>query len=214
MRRLPFLDTVPMPTIRLFTLTQLLVLACIFTITRFHFVDGFFPFLIAILVPVRLYLLPKLFGAAHVDAMDAVGAAPDEAVVDGDTEGGAGAGGMDVDVVATPETAHELTPPVPCRRGAVSPPHQLRVGDELTSSEYELKEGAVWVPAVSARQDATMDGIFAEVGSVCDVRMGGERFSVALIKCTGCDVLLAESGLGAFFDSRQRCINCITERAA
>jgi len=119
MRRLPFLDTVPMPTIRLFTLTQLLVLACIFTITRFHFVDGFFPFLIAILVPVRLYLLPRLFGAAHVDAMDAVGAAPDEVlvVVDWETKGGAGAGGMDVDVVVTPETAHELTPPVPCRRG-------------------------------------------------------------------------------------------------
>ena len=79
MRRLDFVDKVPMPTIRYFTLAQLLILGAIFTITRFQFIDGFFPFLIAILVPVRIWVLPKIFGAANVDAMDAVGTAPEEA---------------------------------------------------------------------------------------------------------------------------------------
>ena len=34
------------------------------------FIDGFFPMLIAVLVPVRIYALPHLFGDAYVKAMD------------------------------------------------------------------------------------------------------------------------------------------------
>merc|ERR1719263_1568599 len=74
--RLPFIGTVPMPTIWKFTLLQSFLLACIFTITRFDYIDGFFPFLIAVLVPLRLYGLPRIFGAANVDALDATGEAP------------------------------------------------------------------------------------------------------------------------------------------
>jgi len=76
MRKLPFADTVPMPVIRNYTLLQLLILACIFTITRFDYIDGFFPFLIAVLVPLRIYGLPRLFGAENVDALDSAGEAP------------------------------------------------------------------------------------------------------------------------------------------
>ena len=41
--------------------------------TRIPHVDGLFPLLIAVLVPVRIYVLPAIFGKAHVDAMDADG---------------------------------------------------------------------------------------------------------------------------------------------
>ena len=78
MRKLPFIGSVPMNTIRLFTLLQVVILAAIFTITRFDYIDGFFPFLIAILVPLRIYGLPRMFGAAYTDALDAAGEAPDE----------------------------------------------------------------------------------------------------------------------------------------
>ena len=83
-RGLPFIShslgaprTVPMATIRRFTLLQLLILSCIFVITRFDYIDGIFPLLIAVLVPVRIYLLPKWFGAENVDRLDAEGEAPD-----------------------------------------------------------------------------------------------------------------------------------------
>lgn len=77
-RGLDFVDRVQLKTIFLFTLTQVFFLGTIFAITRFPGIDGFFPLLIAILVPVRIYILPRLFGAANVDAMDAVGSAPSE----------------------------------------------------------------------------------------------------------------------------------------
>jgi boron transporter len=76
-RSLPFLghsdgvaNSVPMKVIRRFTLLQLAVLLCIYGVTRMPFIDGFFPMLIAVLVPVRIYVLPRLFGEAHVKAMD------------------------------------------------------------------------------------------------------------------------------------------------
>jgi hypothetical protein len=37
-----------------------------------RYVAGLFPLLIGVLVPLRIYGLPKLFGAENVDAMDAV----------------------------------------------------------------------------------------------------------------------------------------------
>jgi len=76
-RSLDFLDKVPMPIIRQYTMIQLFILVCIFVITRLPFVDALFPVLIAVLVPLRLKVLPKIFGAEYVDAMDAVGEAPD-----------------------------------------------------------------------------------------------------------------------------------------
>lgn len=84
-RHLPFVGhsdgvdgAVPMRVIRRFTLMQMGILAAIFVVTRLPFIDGFFPLLIAVLVPVRMYLLPRVFGAAHVDAMDSEGDAPEE----------------------------------------------------------------------------------------------------------------------------------------
>ena len=76
-RSLPFLghsdgmaNAVPMKVIRRFTLLQLAILICIYGVTRMPFIDGFFPMLIAVLVPVRIYALPHLFGDAYVKAMD------------------------------------------------------------------------------------------------------------------------------------------------
>ena len=65
-----------MSVVRRFTFVQLLILVCIFTITFLPFVAALFPVLIAILVPLRLKVLPRLFGAENVDLMDAVGEAP------------------------------------------------------------------------------------------------------------------------------------------
>ena len=53
------------------------ILACIFGITRAPYVAALFPILIAVLVPMRTYLLPKLFGVENVDMMDAEGTAPE-----------------------------------------------------------------------------------------------------------------------------------------
>lgn len=77
-RSLDFLDQVPASTVRHFTLVQMLILAAIFAITRVPFIDGFFPLLIAVLVPVRIAVLPAIFGSRNVDLMDATGSAPDE----------------------------------------------------------------------------------------------------------------------------------------
>ena len=78
-RSLSFLDKVPMHIVRRYTIIQLLFLISIFVITRLPLVDALFPVLIAILVPVRLKVLPRLFGAEYVDAMDAAGEAPPSA---------------------------------------------------------------------------------------------------------------------------------------
>jgi len=75
-RRLPFLGRVPMSVVRRFTLVQLLILVCIFTLTLLPFVAALFPVLIAVLVPLRLKVLPRIFGAENVDLMDAEGEAP------------------------------------------------------------------------------------------------------------------------------------------
>ena len=77
-RRLPYLATVPMQTINCFTMTQLAILAAIFAVTRLPLVDGLFPVLIAVLVPLRIYIMPRIFTAAHVDAIDFKGAVPDQ----------------------------------------------------------------------------------------------------------------------------------------
>jgi len=80
-RQLPYTCTdktnpnrVPTPVIRRFTGVQVLILAAIFVITRIPFIDGFFPFLIAVLVPLRLYVLPRVFRPDHVDKLDFSGA--------------------------------------------------------------------------------------------------------------------------------------------
>ena len=65
-----------MSVVRRFTLVQLFILLCIFIITFLPFVAALFPVLIAVLVPVRLKVLPRIFGAENVDLMDAVGEAP------------------------------------------------------------------------------------------------------------------------------------------
>jgi len=76
-RRLPFIGKdfkkVPLKTIHLFTLLQFFILACIFVITLLDYVDCLFPVLIAVLVPVRIYYLPRLFGKEAVDILDAAG---------------------------------------------------------------------------------------------------------------------------------------------
>ena len=65
-----------MSVVRRFTLVQLLILVCIFTLTLLPFVAALFPVLIAVLVPLRLKVLPRIFGAENVDLMDAEGEAP------------------------------------------------------------------------------------------------------------------------------------------
>mmetsp|Transcript_62240 Transcript_62240/g.103420 ORF Transcript_62240/g.103420 Transcript_62240/m.103420 type:complete len:563 (+) Transcript_62240:32-1720(+) len=77
-RGLSCLDTVPMDVVKKYTLLQLLILLAIFGITQAPFIAGLFPVLIAILVPLRLYGLPRIFGAAHVDQLDADGSPPEE----------------------------------------------------------------------------------------------------------------------------------------
>lgn len=76
-RSLDFVGKIPSGVIHKFTLLQVAILACIFGITRAPYVAALFPILIAVLVPMRTYLLPKLFGVENVDMMDAEGTAPE-----------------------------------------------------------------------------------------------------------------------------------------
>jgi len=80
-RGLACLHTVPRKTIHQFTALQLVILIAIFGVTLAPYVEGLFPVLIAVLVPLRIYTLPKLFGADNVDAMDAAGEPPQQATV-------------------------------------------------------------------------------------------------------------------------------------
>jgi len=85
-RSLDFLDKVPLPTIHKYTVVQMAILAIIFTITLLPYVDALFPVCIAILVPLRTYKLPKYFGAANVDALDAEGQRPEDTADDAPTQ--------------------------------------------------------------------------------------------------------------------------------
>lgn len=66
-----FVETVPFKTIAAFTLFQTAYLLVCFGITWIPLAGVLFPLLIMLLVPVRQYLLPKFFKAAHLQDLDA-----------------------------------------------------------------------------------------------------------------------------------------------
>ncbi|KAL1818442.1 hypothetical protein ACET3Z_013311 [Daucus carota] len=66
-----FVETVPFKTIMGFTMFQTLYLLLCFGITWFPIAGVLFPLLIMLLVPVRQYMLPKLFKGAHLQDLDA-----------------------------------------------------------------------------------------------------------------------------------------------
>ncbi|KAJ0106718.1 hypothetical protein Patl1_18046 [Pistacia atlantica] len=66
-----FIETVPIKTIATFTIFQTVYLLACFGITWIPIAGVLFPLLIMLLVPVRQYLLPKFFKAAHLQDLDA-----------------------------------------------------------------------------------------------------------------------------------------------
>ncbi|XVF09302.1 hypothetical protein REPUB_Repub07fG0080900 [Reevesia pubescens] len=66
-----FVETVPFKSIAMFTLFQTVYLLVCFGITWIPIAGVLFPLLIMLLVPVRQYLLPKFFKAAHLQDLDA-----------------------------------------------------------------------------------------------------------------------------------------------
>lgn len=66
-----FVETVPFKSIAIFTLFQTAYLLGCFGITWIPIAGVLFPLLIMLLVPVRQYLLPKFFKAAHLQDLDA-----------------------------------------------------------------------------------------------------------------------------------------------
>ncbi|KAL8465430.1 hypothetical protein ACS0TY_034802 [Phlomoides rotata] len=66
-----FVETVPFKTIAVFTLFQTFHLLLCFGITWIPIAGVLFPLLIMLLIPVRQYLLPKFFKAAHLQDLDA-----------------------------------------------------------------------------------------------------------------------------------------------
>ncbi|PSR95873.1 Boron transporter like [Actinidia chinensis var. chinensis] len=66
-----FVETVPFKTIAVFTVFQTVYLLACFGITWIPIAGVLFPLLIMLLVPVRQYLLPKFFKAAHLQDLDA-----------------------------------------------------------------------------------------------------------------------------------------------
>jgi hypothetical protein len=65
-----FIEAVPFKIITTFTLFQALYLAACFGITWIPLAGVLFPLLIMLLVPVRRYILPKFFKAAHLQELD------------------------------------------------------------------------------------------------------------------------------------------------
>lgn len=72
-RDLDFIDNVPRKTVNRYTLLQFLILAVIFVITLLPYISALFPICIAVLVPLRIFKLPKWFGVSNVDQLDAEG---------------------------------------------------------------------------------------------------------------------------------------------
>ncbi|CAN6348071.1 unnamed protein product [Urochloa humidicola] len=66
-----FVETVPFKTIAMFTLFQTAYLLVCFGITWIPIAGVLFPLMIMLLVPVRQYILPKLFKGAHLTDLDA-----------------------------------------------------------------------------------------------------------------------------------------------
>ncbi|KAJ1696016.1 hypothetical protein LUZ63_012714 [Rhynchospora breviuscula] len=66
-----FVETVPFKTIAYFTLFQTAYLLVCFGITWIPIAGVLFPLMIMLLVPVRQYILPKMFKGAHLTDLDA-----------------------------------------------------------------------------------------------------------------------------------------------
>lgn len=66
-----FVETVPFKTIAMFTLFQTAYLLVCFGITWIPIAGVLFPLMIMFLIPVRQYILPKLFKGAHLSDLDA-----------------------------------------------------------------------------------------------------------------------------------------------
>ncbi|KAI3931323.1 hypothetical protein MKX01_040240 [Papaver californicum] len=66
-----FIETVPFRSIATFTIFQTVYLLLCFGITWIPLAGVLFPLLIMLLVPVRQYILPKFFKAAHLQDLDA-----------------------------------------------------------------------------------------------------------------------------------------------
>ncbi|EMS63176.1 putative boron transporter 2 [Triticum urartu] len=66
-----FVETVPFKTIAMFTLFQTTYLLVCFGVTWIPIAGVLFPLMIMLLVPVRQYILPKLFKGAHLNDLDA-----------------------------------------------------------------------------------------------------------------------------------------------
>lgn len=66
-----FVETVPFKTIAMFTVFQTAYLLVCFGITWIPIAGVLFPLMIMLLVPVRQYILPKLFKGAHLTDLDA-----------------------------------------------------------------------------------------------------------------------------------------------
>jgi len=123
-RKLPYtgadkslVGRVPMRIIRRFTIVQLTILAAIFVVTRLPFVDGFFPVLIAVLVPLRIYVLPKVFGAEYVDALDFQSSSAD---ADGSDDADGTDGTSGVAVISTTAKDAVQAPSTPATQAALS----------------------------------------------------------------------------------------------
>lgn len=66
-----FVETVPFKTITTYTLFQTTYLLMCFGITWIPIAGVLFPLLIMLLIPVRQYVLPKIFKGIHLTDLDA-----------------------------------------------------------------------------------------------------------------------------------------------
>eukprot|EP00967_Tisochrysis_lutea_P123246 scaffold204860_cov29-Tisochrysis_lutea.AAC.4 len=68
---LPYISaSIPFEKVQLYTIIQLSFVVCVFILTKLPFVAVAFPLLIAVLIPFRHYVLPRIFTPLELDALD------------------------------------------------------------------------------------------------------------------------------------------------
>ncbi len=69
--RLPYATRVRTRRMHLVTLIQVVLLCCVYGLTRFKHIAVLFPFFVAALVPFRVFVLPKIFSEDELEVLDA-----------------------------------------------------------------------------------------------------------------------------------------------
>jgi len=136
-----YLEKVPMRKIQFFTLFQLSIVGAIYALTWIPIGGVFFPIPIILLIPIRKYVMPKMFGLVALQELDKIEeetttALPHELAVREAEVQGLGPAKEDV----SPEESDVLDAEISHYRVVHHLPHDLNVSQRQTSAQEESEE--------------------------------------------------------------------------